>query len=186
MANTNTVFGARLFSLPSGGRVIGTPYICPASDHTALYLGDFVKLTGESALWSDGVYYPVVTQAAATDTVVGWVTSMDVNPNYLNQLYRTADTLRLIYVMDDPWAELEIQSNGTFVAGDVGQTADIVVASGSIFTGLSGMQLDHNTLGDSKQLKILTVSPRVGSELGAYTKVICLINKHAKKVTTGV
>lgn len=188
MSNTNTVFGARLHNAPwSKDPSVGT-YLVVATDATAMYVGDFVKLTGESAIWTDGVYYPVVTQAAAGDIVVGWVDSFEPHHDYLNQIYRTASTLRLAKVINDPNAFLEIQSTGTGAVGDIGQTANIIVASGNTFTGLSGMQLDHGSLTDNLQLKILYPSPRVGAELGAYTKFICKINtnKHAYSVSTGV
>jgi len=190
MANTNSVFGARLFNLPFGNEAgcMGTPYLVASGDSTAMFKGDFVKLTGESAIWTDGAYYPVITQAAAADIVVGFVVDFDVHPDFLTQNYRTASTFRLVYVMDDPEVQLEIQSTGTVVVGDIGQTANVIVGAGNTFTGLSGMQLDHSSLTDNLQLKIIRVSPRVGSELGAYTKLICKINtaKHAYRVSTGV
>ncbi len=190
MANLNTVFGARWLQSPWGGAngTMGTPYIVSSGDLTALFMGDFVTLTGESEIWTDGIYYPVVTQAAATGILAGFVNAFEPHPDFLTQNYRTASTKRLVYVIDNPLALFEIQSTGVVVAGDIGQTADIVVGAGNTVTGLSGMQLDHSSLTDSLQLKIVSVSRRVGAELGAYTKLICKINtnKDAYLVSTGV
>jgi hypothetical protein len=189
MANTNTVFGARLFQSPYGGHVFGRAYIVDgATDATAMFVGDFVKLTGESKIWNDGIYYPVVTQAAATNNVIGFVTGFEAHPDYLSQIYRTASTTRLVWVMDDPSAEFEIQQNGTSAAGDEFTTVDVVVAAGDTNSGLSGMQLNRASGGDSKQIKILRLSPRANSGYGTYTKFICKVNPvaHQMLISTGV
>jgi len=189
MANTNTVFGARLVDSLSASLMNGKvhPYTVPATDAVALFVGDFVKLTGESANGEDGLNHPVVTQAAATELLVGFVAGFLVNPNYLTQLHRTANTLRTALVFDDHMGLFEIQSTGVGATGDIGQNADITVAAGSTITGLSGMQLDHATLaGADGQLRIVSLSNTVASEFGTYTKFTCLINEHSYKGTVGV
>jgi hypothetical protein len=51
MSNTNSIFGARFISLLNGGDVQVRPYIVDgAGDATAMFVGDFVKLTGEGKL----------------------------------------------------------------------------------------------------------------------------------------
>jgi hypothetical protein len=187
MANQNTVFGARYWTNPWGGIATGkvNPYVVIATDATAMFMGDFVKLTGDSDVGPDGVYYPTITQAAATDLLVGFVVGFQPHPDYLTQLYRTASTLRIVWVCDDPNAHFEIQSDGTGAKEDIGLNADIVVAAGSTNTGLSGMQLNHADLKTATaQLRIVRLSPN--SEFGAYTKFICFINEHAYKGTVGV
>jgi hypothetical protein len=189
MANSNTVFGARLVDTLTAAALSGkiNPYSVPATDATALYVGDFVKLTGESDVGEDNLYHPTVTQAAATDTIVGFVVGFGVNPSYLEQIHRTASTLRTAWVVDDPSVLFEIQSTGTGASADVGQNADIVVGAGSTTTGLSGMQLDHTTLGGgSAQLRIVRLSQTQNAEFGTYTKFVCFINEHAYKGTAGV
>lgn len=188
MANKNYINGASFvtnrFGGPSTGKV--NLYTVAAADGTALYVGDFVKLTGESDKGDDGFYHPTITQAAASDLLVGWVISFIPNPNYLNQLHRTASTLRTAVVIDDPDAHFIIQSTGTGASGDIGQCADITVGAGNAFSGLSGMQLDHGTLGGgSGQLRIVQL-PLGEYEFGAYTKFVCFINEHAYKGTVGV
>uniref|UniRef100_A0A6M3J2Y7 Putative structural protein n=1 Tax=viral metagenome TaxID=1070528 RepID=A0A6M3J2Y7_9ZZZZ len=189
MANKDTVFGARWVGSLSGetsARV--RPYTVLATDAVALFVGDFVVLTGTSSAGQDGIIRSVVAQAAAADeTIVGFVVGFQPHPDYPNQIYRTASTLRTAYVCDDPFALFEIQEDGTFDADYVGENADIVVAAGSTVTGLSGMELDvsdHKTA--TAQLRIIGVSPRPDNEVGDYTKLICMVNEHIYKRTAGV
>lgn len=192
MANVDSVFGARIagiqYSADFSGRV--RAYTVPASDATALFVGDFVKPTGDSADGEDKLNHPVITQAAAADeTLVGVVISFFPNPNYLNQIYRTASTLRTVFVCDDPNATFEIQasSDAAIVSGDIMANADIVVGSGSTVTGLSGMELNQTTITpNTAQLRILGLVPREDNELGLHAKLLCMINEHIYKRTAGV
>jgi hypothetical protein len=191
MANTNTVFGARYLQDPWGGSASGKlkPYTVLASDTTPLFVGDFVKLVGGAALSNDqsGKDHPIVTQAAAGDIVVGWVEGFGVDPDNLTKIYRPASILQTAWVHVNPYAFLIIQSTGLGSAADIGKNADIVVAAGSTFTGLSGMQLDHASLSTvNGQLKIVDVDPDPLAEFGAYTKFVCMVNEHAYKVISGV
>lgn len=189
MANQNTIFGAR-----TSGHLLGSPYsarirkyVIPASDSTALFVGDFVKLTGASANDETGKNHSVVTQAADGDVLVGFVIGFEANSQYLNQIYRTASTLRSVYVCDDPYITFEIQAKGTLATGDLQQLADISVGTGDTITGLSGMEVDLATKGTSDgQLRILAIQPTEDNDFGQYAKVICMINEHQYKGTTGV
>lgn len=189
MANADTPSGAKLVGSFSQAMANGQihAYTVLAADSTALFMGDFVKLTGTLGLGDDGEYHPVVTQAAATNALVGFVVGFKPNSTYLNQIYRTASTLRTVYVMDDPYVRFSIQTNGTGAVGDVGQNADIVVGTGSTVTGLSAMEIDQTTLtSDSAQLRITDIVRRADNTVGDYVDWICFINKHEYKATTGV
>jgi len=189
MTNVNSVFGARLV-----GHLYGSPYnariqqyVALATDATALYIGDFVKLTGDGAANEVGADLPVVTAAAAGDVLAGVVVGFLPNPNDLSKQYRPASTLRSVFVCNDPYALFEIQSSGTVVSGDVGQNADILYAAGNTFYGTSGTQLDHASLSPTNgQLRILSISERVNNSAGAYSKLICMINEHIFKQIAGV
>lgn len=190
MANTNTVFGARYLMNPFGGSTAGKlqAFVVPATDHTALFVGDFVSLTGESAIgnYPQLGYLPVVAQSSAGSTqIVGVVEGFGEDPSNLDKIYRPADTLRTVWVRSDPDAWFTIQSTGTVVAGDVGQLAPMVVGSGSTVTGLSGIELNHGSLSSvSGQLRIIGIAPN--SKLGTYTKLIIQIVLHAYRVASGV
>lgn len=188
MANADTPFGARL-----DGELVGTTqnaqtnqYTVPASDAVALFVGDFVKTTGESAVGEDGVLRAVVTQAAATDPLAGFVTSFVPLSDNLNQIYRTASTLRTANVCDDPFVKFEIQTDGTMVTGDIRANADITVAAGSTSTGVSAMEIDQTSVSPTNgQLRILELSSRADNETGTNAKLICMINEHELKQIAG-
>jgi hypothetical protein len=188
MANLNTVFGARFVKELFGGSTSGSlmPFTVPATDATAIYVGDFVTLTGEAAasdVPSLGIL-PVVAQSAATQVICGVVEGFGVDPDNLSKIYRPASTLRTVWVRVNYNSIFTIQSSGTGAAADIGQCADITVGSGSAISG-SGMQLDHSTLSSTNgQLKIIGLS--AGSEVGAYTKFDVLINESFYKQVAGV
>lgn len=191
MANADTIFGARQVGNIYGSAYTGAvhPYTVLAADAVALFVGDFVKLTGTASPDQQGIERPVVAQAAATNTLVGFVVGFAPDPDNLSRIYRTASTLRTVLVCDDPNATFEIQSDSSaaLVAADIGLNADITVAAGDTVSGLSGMELDHSTVASATfQLRILGLSPRADNEFGINAKVICMINEHSYKSTTGV
>lgn len=185
MANASFIFGLRYLGTINGGPATGgiNKYIVPASDATALFVGDAVKSAGTAT--TDGI--PTITQAAAGNNIRGVVIGFEPDPDNLTLTYRPASTLRTVLVCDDPWAIFEIQSNGTGVATDMAANADLTVGSGSTITGLSGMQLDEATVtSSSAQLRILRVYPVLDNALGASVKYVVMINEHELKTTSGV
>jgi len=190
MANVSRIVGAELVKRLGTATFSAAvnPYLVVATDATAVFLGDFVKTTGEQAIWAPtGMYYPVITQAAATNTLRGFIVGFDPNRSDLSLNYRLASTLRLVYVCDDPYALFILERSGTAVSTDVGKNADITVGAGNTITGTSGMQIDGTTIGTgSAQIRILALDPAPNNELGAYAKYICMINEHELKGTTGV
>ena len=189
MANRNAPAGARLV-----GHLYGSPYnarvrqyVVPASDSTALYIGDFVKMVGDGDVNQVGMLLPEANAAAAGNVLLGVVVGFMPTPDQLNITYRPAYTQRTIFVCDDPNAIFEIQSTGTFASTDIGQNADFVAGSPSTVWGTSGSQLNHASLSASDgQLRILGIYQSVDNELGAYCKVTCFINEHIFKQIAGV
>lgn len=191
MANSNAPFGARFIKSLQPHSVSGGVnwYTVPASDNTAIFLGDFVTHQGTAAIGATGQYFPVVSQSAANDKVTGIVVGFNSDRTYESQIYRTASTLRDVLVLDDPYAVFEIQaSNGAFTAAMVGQNIDIAVAAGSTVNGLSGMTVDIATVDATATLpvRILNMSNRYNNELGAYAVLECMMNYTTNKDTTGV
>ncbi len=171
---------------PVGGRSLSTliaadfnskvhTYHTSTSDATPLFTGDYVKLTGLSNV--DGI--PYVTQATANDELVGLVVGIKNIFTNEYQIYRGAYLDLEIEVLDDPYADFELQVSGLVTASYVGKKANLLVGAGSTFTGLSGMQLDVATVGSGKQFRIIGVLPRGDNALGMYTKVRCMIASHA-------
>lgn len=190
MANSNAPFGARFIGSLQRGVVTGglSVYSVPATDSTAIFIGDFVTQQGTGVTGVNGQVNPTVAQSAAADKVTGVVIGFDPSRTYENQLYRTASTLRDVYVLDDPYAEFEIQASGTFTVTMIGSNADIVVNAGDTATGVSGMALDVTTVANTATLplRITGISRQIKNEVGDYTILKCIMNYNAWKNTTGL
>lgn len=186
MPNSDTIYGLRPVRHLTGCDFKANRYFIPATDGTAVFIGDAVKLAGSAD--TDGV--PTVAQAAAGDTIVGVVVGFEVDPDNLTRKHRAASTARYALVVDDPQVIFEIQEDsvgGALAAEDIGNNADIVVGTGNSATGLSGMELDSSTkVTTTAQLRILRVVPRENNAIGANAKIEVLINEHQFKATTGV
>lgn len=194
--NTSKIFGLRLVGTLRGGPHTARirTYFVPASDGTAIFLGDAVK-SGGTADSATGC--PTVAQAAAGDAIRGVVVGVNpikgvtVGSENLNRNYRPASTAMYLLVCDDPDAIYEIQEDavgGALALTAVGENADIVVGSGSTGTGLSGMQLDTSThTSSSAQLRILNFVNRVDNvPASANAKVLVKINEDELTSTSGV
>ena len=189
MSNVNAPYGARWIGHARGMPITGcqNSYIVLATDATALFVGDFVKLAGSAALDSANIARPTVVQAAATDTIVGVVAGFEADPSYDNQLYRTASTKRIVYVIDDPDALFTIQGYAAaFAADDTQLNADIYTGvSGDTTSGNSGMQINLTAPASATaQLRIMRLADN--SQYGLYAQIAVYINEHAYRGTTGV
>lgn len=190
MANTSRVNGFRPIKHLNGSPYNGqfNLYTLPASDNTAVFVGDLVKLSGTAD--ATGAY-PTVAQAAAGNAVIGAVVGFVPDYSNLNTpgQYRAASTLRYVMVADSPDLIFECESDNGGAAlaiTDVGRAADILVGSGSTTTGQSGMQLDSSTAATNTAtfpLKIVGFSARVDNEIGNYAKANVMINAH--QLTSG-
>lgn len=175
-----------------------TTYFVPASDATAIFVGDLVKpVAGVRS--ATGI--PVATRVAAnTDAIlgvvvgiafegVGDVTNMPQIANLNTPIYRAASTDCYIYVADDPSLILEAQvSNGTLVAANIGKNASPGLGAGSTVTGNSGFYVDQATAATTATLplKILSVKNSVDNNISdPYVRVLVSINNHVFKGGTG-
>lgn len=159
-----TGYGLRLVGRLGGGIASVRRYFVPASDSTALLEGDVVKVVDTTGAMDVPAEYITVTRAATGDPLLGAIVGFEPSAAlpYTGQ-YRAASTARYVYVCDDPNAIYEVQEDavgGAVSAALVGalSNADIIVASGSTVTGLSGTMLDSSTADATAQdLKILGV-----------------------------
>jgi hypothetical protein len=188
MANSNFAFGLKWLGDLSAGDQNGAvrAYVIPSTDSSDYFLGDAVKSTGTGKT-INGVTYATVTAAAAGDTLRGVIIGFAINPLNLNIIYGAASTDRIAYVVDSPFAVFEIQSNGTGAITDLGANANIVTGSGSVYTGLSGTQLNEASVATTNtlQLRILDPYPSVDNSIGQYVKYKVMINLHELKSITG-
>ena len=193
MANTSRVNGFRpvkyLNGAPWNGQV--TRYSIPASDGTALFVGDLVKASATAD--SEGVRG--IIQAAAGDACLGVVVGFEsAMTNLDTPQYRVASTLRYALVVDDPNVLFEAQEDGDtdpLEMVDAGMNVNFVVGAGSTTTGASGMQIDSNTEAVSATLPLKLIEPvkRPDNELvaagQAYTRWLVKINNHQLGSHTG-
>lgn len=190
MANTNTPFGMRPVRHRNGASYNGavTRYHVPASDGTALFLGDPVIIAGSAD--ADGVATVTRATAAGGAYLLGSVVGVEPITNY-STVYRPASTAAYVLIADDPDLIFEIQEDavgGALAAADVGLNADLIAGTGSTITNLSAFQLDTSTkaVTATLQLRIHGFVQRADNEIGANAKVLASINLHALRNVTGI
>lgn len=184
MPNINAPNGFRavkhITGAPYNGQV--NAYAGLASDNTATFIGDIVKLTGTGGAGTgmDGI--PSATSiTAVTDMPVGVVVGFQYDPNNLSLRYRLASTNRTMYVVDSPDVIFEAQDSGTTAVTDVGLNIQPTFATaGSTTTGQSGMQLDGTTKATTSthMFQIQRVVQRPNVELGANGRFEVRWNRH--------
>jgi hypothetical protein len=195
MTNVNAPFGMRPVRQKNGQPYNGAfrAYFVPATDATALFVGDPVIKTGTAntanvSAPGAGSFQigalPAITRATAgtanriTGVIVGF--AGDANA----PLNRPASTERIVYVCDDPDMLFEIQSSGALAATDVGLNSVITFAvAGSAFTGKSGAQLDQAVLATTAahQISIVELVNREDNfPTLTASKVLVRINNHTE------
>ena len=145
-------------------------YSVPASDATAIFIGDPVRLVGTSQL-INGQIFADVAQAATGNTIVGVVVGV-LADNRDSLVYRAASTQRILIVCDDPNAVYEIQqgTGGTaLTANDIGLNANFAVGTGNTVTGQSAVTLNNATgaTTNTLDLKIVGMPNRIDNDFGA-------------------
>lgn len=190
MANVNAPFGLRPVGKMSGQPYSGSvrQYSIPSGDSTAVMIGDPVTLVG-TAQFINGQTFTDVKRAATGDIIVGAVVAV-LPETASSTIYRAASTQRIVLVADDPDALFEIQqvAGGTpLTANDIGFNANFVVATGSTFSGLSGVTLNNTTEAatNTLDLKIVGMVNRAdndpGSDVGTgadASRFLVRINRH--------
>lgn len=178
MANADVAFGLAPV-LPKGGVVQTTEYYVPASDNTALFIGDPVTIAGSG----DALGVPSIARSTAGsgNSITGVVVGFRPDANIVANGYRAAATAAYVLVCDDPEQVFEIQDDsdgGNLAVADIGLNANLVAAAGSAATKRSGFELDTSSkgAGATKQLRILGITQRADVEVGANTKVRVRIN----------
>lgn len=183
MANVDSPFGLKPVAHRNGQPYNGSfrYYSVPASDSTAILIGDPVVLAGTSQTINGRIYSDVAR--AATGNVITGVCIGVVPVTQDSLIYRAASTQRVLMIADNPDLVFEIQevSGGTaLTANDAGLNADFVVAAGSTVTGKSGVELNNATEATTNtlDLHILGVVMREDNEIGEHCKWLVTINRH--------
>lgn len=205
MANISKIRGFQPVKHVNGSPYNGQSniYYVPASDGTALFVGDPVKLAADAN--AQGIQH--VTKATAGAAVLGVVvgvinTKLDPVGGTMSggsialdtPVYRPASTGQYVLVCDSPDVVYEVEavtgSNASysFAVADVGLNADLSTVAGSTVTGTSAAALNMATAAASATLqwKILGVVQRPDNEItGANTKVLVKINNAQLSAGTG-
>lgn len=194
MANTNAPFGLRPVGHLNGSTWNGQTnlYYVPASNGSAIYLGDLVKSLADGD--ANGV--PGVQKAAAGDVPRGVVVGIRaVYPgvslvgsalNLEQPGYISATNVDAVYVdvADAPDLVSEVQTGATatnLVATKLNLNADITVAAPSPATNpLSATVIDNSTITttSTRILKLRGLVREPNNALGAYEKVLVSFNRH--------
>lgn len=171
MPNSNYPWGLRpvqqMLGAPYNGAIM--QFSVPASDATAIFVGDPVKLVGTSQ-FINGLVFNDIAQAATGNIIAGVVVGFLADTRD-SLLYRAASSQRIALVDIDPNSLYEIQqtTGGTpLTANDIGLNANFVVAAGSTYTGQSGVTLDNTTEATTNtlDLKIVSMPLRVDNDPG--------------------
>lgn len=194
MANENKPFGLRSIGSMNGAPVNAQvrKFFVPATDATAIYNGDTVKLAGsQGKLFPDDALYPTATKAATGDAVVGVVVGVEPLPGDLETRYRKASTAMYVFVETDPDALFEIQGDAdTFDPADVGLNMSITVSTGEATTGVSNAVADQSTAAVTATLalQVIGVSPKPDNDVsGGYPLLVVKLNNHQyTNATTGL
>jgi hypothetical protein len=189
MANSDVASGLTPVRYLSGAPYNGAcqTYSVPATDSTAIYIGDPVKIAGGAD--ADGV--ATVTLASSTNALVGVVVGVKAVTRSSN-IYREASVARYVQVATDPDLVYEVQevSGGTaLTAAAVGLNANWTGSSGSTITGRSDIELDNATEATTATLdfQLLGLAQRDDNTFGEHAKWEVRLNNHQfVDGTTGV
>jgi len=205
MANTSKIRGFQPVKHVNGSPYSGQSniYATAASDVTALFVGDPVKLAADANAQGIQLVTKATAGAAVLGVVVGVInTKLDPVGGTMSggsialdtPVYRPASTAQYVLVCDAPDVIYEVEavtgSNASysFAVADVGQNADLSTVAGSTVTGTSAAALDMATKNTTATLqwKILGVVQRPDNEItGANTKVLVKINNAQLSAGTG-
>jgi hypothetical protein len=176
MANANTPFGLKPVRDARSGQETGglEMFFHPASDATALFIGDPVIKNGSA----DAAGIAGVIRAGATGAITGTVMGFVPDGTVDQAGFGAASTAYYVLVSTDPSEMFIIQENAGMAAADIGLNANLATGSGNAYSKKSGFVLDAATKATTAtlQLKIMGLAPIPGNDFGAFNKLLVMIN----------
>lgn len=180
MSATAAPFGVKAAYHPSGTIRTKTLSGFTSIPSAAVYQGDLIKLTG------DGAIAAIVTANDASYGIFQGCRYNDATgkPTYSPYWPASLSGVTQIewYVIPfDPMLECEIQAGGAVAVTAIGDSADIVIATGNANTGISGSYMNSTLKGAAAvgNFRILGLAPYEGNAWGdAYTIVRVQIAKN--------
>ena len=164
-------------------------YKIASNDSTAIFYGDFVKMTSAGVVTLDNG----TTSLTPIGVFMG-CSYTDPNTNQLtfSQFYPASTVASDIsaYVLNDPFVELKMQGDASLAQTALGNNAAVVQTAGSTSIGRSKNSVDASTIATTATLpvKIIEFVEGPDSEVGdAFTDVIVMFNVgHQLLNTTGI
>jgi len=189
MANANAPSGLTPRRYRNGSPWMGAArhYYVPATDSTALFIGDPVVIVAGSDL--NG--FASVTRAGATGRITGVVIGFRPSATMIANGYRAASTAEYVIVADDPDLLFEVQESAAtdgaaLTAAAMGKNANLIVGSGNTSTRQSGFTLDSTSAATTNTLQVRIVENQRradntliganGTAGAAYSKWLVAIN----------
>jgi hypothetical protein len=196
MPNPNTPLGLVPVKYRNGQQYNGqvNVYFIPATDATALFIGDPVKGVTNQA---DANGIPVITKATPGNTLIGvvvdFVSHAGITRLQSDPVQRSANTAAYALVADDPELFFEVQENdsgGAMPLGAGGRNVEWAAgAGGNTSTGKSSAVLASNTLAVTNTLSLRVhrfVERPDNVPLDGTAKWLVSINLHAFRAPLGV
>ena len=192
MSATATPMGAEpVGTLSASGSYTGKVrhYKIASNDSTAIFYGDFVKMTSAGVVTLDNG----TTSLTPIGVFMG-CSYTDPNTNQLtfSQYYPASTVASDIdaYVLNDPFVEMRMQGDATLAQTALGNNAAVVQTAGSTSIGRSRNAFDSSTIATTATLPVKLIEFVEGpdSAVGdAYTDVIVMFNVgHQLLNTTGI
>ena len=153
-------------------------YSVAAGETNNIFIGDPVVISGTG----DAAGVPGVARAAAganiTGVVVGFAPKDNVaagSTTAINRGYRAASEADYLLVADDPFLLFAVEEDavgGALATTDIGNNADLVAGTGSVYTKRSGYMLDSSTKATtSAQVRIWGFDQTIGNTIGGTAPV---------------
>jgi hypothetical protein len=192
MSATATPMGAEpVGTLSASGSYTGKVrhYKIASNDSTAIFYGDFVKMTSAGVVTLDNG----TTSLTPIGVFMG-CSYTDPNTNQLtfSQYYPASTVASNIdaYVLNDPFVEMRMQGDATLAQTALGNNAAVVQTAGSTSIGRSKNAFDSSTIATTNTLPVKLIEFVKGpdSTIGdSYTDVIVMFNVgHQLLNTTGI
>ena len=148
-------------------------YSVAAGEANNIFIGDPVIISGTG----DALGVPGVARAAAGSNITGVVVGFGAVHNAsagattaLNRGYRVASEADYVLVADDPMLLFAVEEDavgGALATTDIGNNADLVAGTGSVYTKRSGYMLDSSTKATtSAQVRIWGFDQTIGNTIG--------------------
>jgi hypothetical protein len=202
MPNINGPFGLRPYSHRSGAPYNGAirVYYVPASNATALYIGDpVVNVTNSSD--GNGIQTVQIATAGDSNQILGSFQGITNNAGQtvitLQQTqtpFLAAGQAAYVMVCDDPDLLYAIQEDGAagaaMVSGASGRNANLLAGTGSAYSSNSGWTMQTSSLATTAahQLRIIQLLQEPDNAVGQYARWLVKINFaiHPFNVALGV